>query len=49
VTEEQWWNHESDQKGKVAGYHMHVWYNKRAITNIVALSNAIKQTIPHHL
>ena len=30
-------------KAKVAGYHMHVWYNKNAITNILALSNVIKQ------
>jgi hypothetical protein len=25
------------------GYHMHMWYNKKAITNILALSNVIKQ------
>ncbi len=25
------------------GYHMHVWYNKKAITNILSLSNVIKQ------
>jgi uncharacterized protein YodC (DUF2158 family) len=25
------------------GYHMHVWYNKKAITNILYLSNMIKQ------
>jgi hypothetical protein len=25
------------------GYHAHVWYNKKAITNILSLSNAIKQ------
>jgi hypothetical protein len=25
------------------GYHMHVWYNKKAITNILSLSNWIKQ------
>ena len=30
-------------KAKVAGYHTHVWYNKKAITNILALSNVIKQ------
>jgi hypothetical protein len=24
-------------------YHMHVWYNKKAITNILSLSNVIKQ------
>ena len=31
-------------KAKVAGYHTHMWYNnKKAITNILALSNVIKQ------
>jgi uncharacterized protein YodC (DUF2158 family) len=30
-------------KAKMAGYHMHVWYNTKAITNILALSNVIKQ------
>jgi hypothetical protein len=25
------------------GYHEHVWYNKKAITNILSLSNVIKQ------
>jgi hypothetical protein len=25
------------------GYHMHVWYNEKAITNILSLSNLIKQ------
>jgi hypothetical protein len=25
------------------GYHAHVWYNKKAITNILSLSNLIKQ------
>jgi uncharacterized protein YodC (DUF2158 family) len=30
-------------KAKVAGYHTHVWYNTKAITNILALSNVIKQ------
>jgi hypothetical protein len=25
------------------GYHMHMWYNKEAITNILSLSNVIKQ------
>jgi hypothetical protein len=24
-------------------YHMHVWYNEEAITNILSLSNVIKQ------
>ena len=27
----------------ILGYHMHVWYNKKAITNILSLSNMIKQ------
>jgi uncharacterized protein YodC (DUF2158 family) len=30
-------------KAKMAGYHTHVWYNTKAITNILALSNVIKQ------
>jgi Reverse transcriptase (RNA-dependent DNA polymerase) len=30
-------------KAKMAGYHSDVWYNKKAITNILALSNVIKQ------
>ena len=30
-------------KAKMAGYHAHVWYDKRAITNILALRNVIKQ------
>jgi hypothetical protein len=25
------------------GYHMHIWYNKKAITNILSLNNVIKQ------
>ena len=25
------------------GYHMHMWYNKKVITNILFLSNMIKQ------
>jgi uncharacterized protein YodC (DUF2158 family) len=25
------------------GFYMHVWYNKKAITNILSLSNMIKQ------
>jgi hypothetical protein len=25
------------------GYHAHIWYNKKAITNILSLSNVIKQ------
>ena len=34
-------------KAKMAGYHAHVWYDKRAITNILALSNVIKQYQSH--
>jgi uncharacterized protein YodC (DUF2158 family) len=30
-------------KAKMAGYHREVWYDKKAITNILALSNVIKQ------
>jgi hypothetical protein len=30
-------------KAKMAGYHTHVWYITKAITNILALSNVIKQ------
>jgi hypothetical protein len=30
-------------KAEMAGYHAHVWYSKEAITNILALSNVIKQ------
>jgi hypothetical protein len=30
-------------KAKMAGYRTHVWYDKRAITNILALRNVIKQ------
>jgi hypothetical protein len=31
-------------KAEMAGYHTHVWYNRKAITNsIIALSNVIKQ------
>ena len=30
-------------KAQMAGYHAHVWYSKKAITNILALSNVIKQ------
>jgi hypothetical protein len=25
------------------GYHAHMWYNKKAMTNILSLSNVIKQ------
>jgi hypothetical protein len=27
----------------MSGYHTHVWYNKKAITNSLSLSNVIKQ------
>ena len=30
-------------KAKIAGYHKNVWFNKRAITNIIDLSNIIQQ------
>jgi uncharacterized protein YodC (DUF2158 family) len=30
-------------KAKMAGYHRDVWFDKKAITNILALSNVIKQ------
>ena len=31
------------RKAKINGYHKNVWFSKRAITNILALSNLIKQ------
>jgi hypothetical protein len=31
-----------NHKAKMAGYHRDVWYNKKAITDILALSNVIK-------
>ena len=31
------------KKAQVAGYHTDVWYNRSAITNILALKNVIKQ------
>jgi hypothetical protein len=31
-----------NHKAKMAGYHRDVWYDKKAITNILALSNIIK-------
>jgi uncharacterized protein YodC (DUF2158 family) len=31
------------KKAEMAGYNMHVWYDKNAITNILALSNVNKQ------
>ena len=30
-------------KEKMAGYHKNIWFSKGAITNIIALSNAIQQ------
>ena len=30
-------------KGKMAGYHKNIWFSKRSITNIIALSNVIKK------
>jgi hypothetical protein len=30
-------------RAKMAGYHAHLWYDKKAITNILALCNVIKQ------
>ena len=30
-------------KAKIAGYHKKIWFSKRAITNITALSNIIHQ------
>ena len=30
-------------KAKMPGYHKDVWFSKRAITNIIALSNLIEQ------
>ena len=30
-----------NHKEKMAGYHKHIWFSKRAITNIIALSNII--------
>jgi hypothetical protein len=34
---------EVKKQAKMPGYHVHVWYNKKAITNILSLSNVIKQ------
>jgi hypothetical protein len=34
---------EVNKQAILPGYHMHVWYNKKAITNILSFSNAIKQ------
>jgi hypothetical protein len=31
------------KKAEISGYHAHVWYNKNAIANILALRNVIKQ------
>ena len=30
-------------KAKMAGYHKNIWFSKRSITNIIALSNVIQQ------
>ena len=30
-------------KAKMAGYHKNIWFSKRAIINIIALSNVIQQ------
>ena len=30
-------------KAKIVGYHKNIWFNKRAITNIIALRNIIHQ------
>jgi hypothetical protein len=30
-------------KASILGYHNNVWFSKRAITNIIALKNLIKQ------
>ena len=30
-------------KAKMSGYHKNIWFSKRAITNIIALSNVIQQ------
>ena len=30
-------------KAKMAGYHKNIWFSKRSITNIIALSNIIQQ------
>jgi hypothetical protein len=43
VTEKQWWNHGSEKQAIMLGYHMHTWYHKKEITNILSLSNVIKQ------
>jgi aromatic ring-cleaving dioxygenase len=32
-----------NKKAAISGYHAHVWYNKNAIANILALRNIIKQ------
>jgi hypothetical protein len=34
---------EVNKQAIMSGYHMHMWYNKKVITNILALSNVIKQ------
>jgi len=32
-----------DHKAKLCGYNERVWFSKQAITNVMALSNVIKQ------
>jgi hypothetical protein len=32
-----------NKKAEISGYHAHVWYNKNAIANILALRNVTKQ------
>jgi uncharacterized protein YodC (DUF2158 family) len=32
---------EVNKQAIMSGYHMHVWYNRKAITNILAFSNVI--------
>jgi hypothetical protein len=34
---------EVKKQANMLGYHMHIWYNKKAIMNILSLSNVIKQ------
>jgi hypothetical protein len=34
---------EVNKQAIMSGCHMHMWYNKKAITNILTLSNVIKQ------
>ena len=32
-----------NQMAELSGYHKEVWFSKKAITNIIALKNIIKQ------